>query len=105
MNKLHYINEVDYITKSYITDINWNKKSSYEFERKIIWYLNQNNIDYSNQDEKIIWKEYQFTCDVSEDIKTWNYIDFNWERYSIKNVSKHNWITLSHTRIILVKQD
>ncbi len=104
MNRIHYINTVDYIVKTYVTNVSWNKQSTYTLDRTILWYLNQNNDDFVNEWDVKTWNEYQFTCDYSEEIKRWNYIDFEWERYSIKNVSKHKWITKSHTRLTLIKK-
>jgi len=106
MNKIHYIHTVYYYSKQYTEDINWNEKAKYSFNRNILWYLNQNNQEYTSEWWIKTWKEYEFTCDVvNEDLKTWNYIEFEWSKYSIKNVAKHKWITFWYMKIYLIKQD
>ncbi len=102
--KKHYINTVDYSVKTYTTNISWNRQSVYLLDRQIIWYFNQNSDSYTTEWESKDWREFQFTCDYTETFKTWNYIDFEWSRYSIKNIGKNKGITQSFTRLTLIKK-
>ena len=103
-NKLHYKDTVKYYKKTYETDINWNKKSSYLYNRDVKWYFNK-WIWFSEEWEQKISKTFMFTCNLNEDFDRWNYIEYNNIRYSIQDIIKWSWITTWNTKLYLITWD
>lgn len=103
--KKHYKDLVSYYKKTY-SNVDWFEKSEYALDRTILWYINQNDNRRNNISEIKIWKEYFFTCELNEfsNLSTWNYLMYNGDKYNIQEITKHEWISMSFTRLILIKE-
>lgn len=50
------------------------------------------------------WKDYYFTTKKVSDIKEADILTINWDDYSVKWVSKWDWIIIKYKKILLTKK-
>lgn len=46
---------------------------------------------------------FSFTCTLIEDIREWDRLTIDWEKYNVRGVQDHVWIRLSFTKAIIVQ--